>query len=103
MYIQKLFTIDFTSVAMTKIFNNTERDSVLKTEREETRNKETGGGGSTIQWLLVKDPQHLLQTASSTTDGQNVAHVAHVATEEIWTSCGITFTHTYVLEVLCCS
>ncbi len=41
----KNFTIDFTSVAMTKIFNNTERDSVLKTEREETRNKETGGGG----------------------------------------------------------
>ncbi len=45
MYIQKLFTMDFTSVVMTKIFNNREQDSVLKTEREETRNKETGGRG----------------------------------------------------------
>lgn len=43
-YIQKLFTIDLTSIAMTNIVNNRERDSVLKTEREEKRNKKEMGG-----------------------------------------------------------
>lgn len=35
LYIQKLFTKVFTSIAITNIVNNRERDSLLKTEKEE--------------------------------------------------------------------